>query len=252
MNLAVNARDAMPEGGKLTIETANIELDEDYVHAHPDAQPGPHVMLAISDTGHGMDSATTTRIFDPYFSTKGASGTGLGLATVYGIVKQSGGNIWVYSEPGRGTTFKVYTPAAPGVTPAVTTEDPSSPELRGSETILVVEDEQSVRELIVQLLGDAGYRVIDAADGTNAIRLCREHDGEVHLLLTDVVLPKMSGPQVAEAIAELRPATKVVYMSGYTDNAVVHRGMADETIIFLDKPIKPQVLVETVWRHLSR
>jgi len=251
MNLAVNARDAMPEGGKLTIETANVVLDEEYVRSHADARPGPHVMLAISDAGHGMDAATRDRIFEPFFTTKDEKGTGLGLATVYGIVKQSGGNIWVYSEPERGTTFKIYLPAAEGAElPEASPESPVEVQ-RGSGTILVVEDEESVRGLVRLILGETGYQVLEAADGERAIELCREHEGEIHLLLTDVVLPGVSGPKLAEEIQQLRPDIKVVYMSGYTDNAIVHHGMLDEGIAFLEKPIKPRVLTESMRRYLS-
>jgi len=252
MNLAVNARDAMPEGGKLTIETANVVLDDEYVRSHADAQAGPHVMLAMSDTGHGMDVEVKNRIFEPFFTTKEDMGTGLGLATVYGIVKQSGGNIWVYSEPGRGTTFKIYLPAMEGAElPEASAEAEPAPAQGGSETLLVVEDDDSVRELLISILGEAGYRVLDAANGDSAIELCREHVDEIHLLLTDVVLPGMNGRELAEQIQALRSDIKVVYMSGYTDNAIVHHGMLDEGLAFLEKPIKPRVLLESMRRYLA-
>jgi two-component system, cell cycle sensor histidine kinase and response regulator CckA len=252
VNLAVNSRDAMPGGGKLTIRTANVDLDEDYVAEHPEAKTGPHVMLAISDTGSGMDAATKAKIFEPFFTTKGAGhGTGLGLSTVYGIVKQSGGNIWVYSEPGHGTTFKVYLPAAPGGRPSKARHSGALPVIRGKETVLVVEDEDAVRKLIVQVLQSAGYIVLDAGEPESAIAISREHKGPIELLLTDVVMPGMGGRQLAEALQPSRPDMLVLYMSGYTDDAIVHHGVLNEGMPFLDKPIRPRAMLEKVREVLT-
>jgi CheY-like chemotaxis protein len=243
MNLVVNARDAMPSGGSLTIETSNVELDEVYARSHATVKPGPHVMLAVSDSGVGMTLETKTHIFEPFFTTKEqGKGTGLGLATVYGIVKQSGGSIWVYSELGQGTAFKVYLPtvskgpAARG--PAKTETDSAS----GSETVLVVEDEEGVRSLIHLALESAGYKVLETGDAESALATCASYDGPIHLLLTDVVMPKMSGPVVAEKITALRPDIKVLYMSGYTDDAVVHHGALSQDMPFIQKPFSPVAL----------
>jgi two-component system cell cycle sensor histidine kinase/response regulator CckA len=236
MNLAVNARDAMLNGGTLTIETGQVELDEIYAAEHPSVQPGPHVMLAISDTGVGMDEATRTRIFEPFFTTKGPGrGTGLGLSTVYGIVKQSGGSIWVYSEVGKGTTFKIYLAQVEAVAredqPART---PSA--ARGNETILMVEDEEAIRLVAKRILERAGYTVLVAANGGEALALLERHDGAVHLLFTDVVMPGLSGRELAKTLASSHPEMKVLYTSGYTDSAIVHHGMLDEGTIFIHKP----------------
>jgi signal transduction histidine kinase/CheY-like chemotaxis protein len=245
VNLAVNARDAMPRGGKLTIETGMAELDETYVAQHPGAQPGPHVYFALSDTGIGMDAATREKIFEPFFTTKEMGrGTGLGLSTVYGIVKQSGGAIWVYSEPGRGTTFKVYLPE---VQDSASTRKPKveAGRVGGSETLLVVEDEPGVRRLVQQVLKGAGYKVLLASSGEEAIGLFGSN-GHVSMLLTDVVLPVMGGPQIAKALKEKQPALKVLYMSGYTDNAIVHHGVLDAGVNFLEKPLRPDALLQKV------
>lgn len=252
MNLVVNARDAMPQGGKLTIETANIELDEEYVRMHADAHPGPHVMIAVTDTGTGMDAETMAKIFEPFFTTKErGKGTGLGLATVYGIVKQSGGCIWVYSEPGCGTSFKVYLPSTDRQ--AVSAVQPAAKEtaVRGTETILLVEDDESVRRLTRTVLESNGYRVLATGDADEAVRICTRHDEEIHLLLTDVIMPKMNGRQLADQITSLRPALKVVYMSGYTDNAIVHHGVLDPGTAFIEKPIAPKVLLEKIRKFLA-
>jgi PAS domain S-box-containing protein len=240
MNLAVNARDAMPSGGKLTIETSNITMDEEYARFHAPLRPGDYVMLAISDTGAGMDSETQSHIFEPFFTTKGPKGTGLGLSTVYGIIKQSGGYIWVYSELGKGTTFKVYLPRvpypgerlAPAVTAAVETHKPEP----GTETILLVEDEANLRYLARQFLEKQGYRVIEAADGAVAMQIVVAHEGVIHLLLTDVIMPGMNGRELAQRVSEIRPNVKVLYMSGYTENVIGHNGTLDAGVRLLQKP----------------
>ncbi|MBN1808392.1 MAG: PAS domain S-box protein [Planctomycetes bacterium] len=238
MNLAVNARDAMPQGGKLTIETRNVELDEAYAAERPEVQPGPHVMLAISDNGHGMNKETMKRVFEPFFTTKEmGKGTGLGLSTVYGIVKQSGGHIWVYSEPGKGTTFKIYLPrtdAADSARPAAEAEN--AEDSRGSETILVVEDDNDVRSLVCGSLGESGYTVLQACSAEEALARCEELKGSVSLMLTDVIMPGMSGVELARTAKEMCPGIKVIYTSGYTDNAIVHHGVLNEGVEFIEKP----------------
>jgi PAS domain S-box-containing protein len=239
MNLAVNARDAMPSGGKLTIETSNVSLDEEYARFHAPLIPGNYVMMSVTDTGSGMDSETQSHIFEPFFTTKGLKGTGLGLSTVYGIVKQSGGYIWVYSEPGKGTTFKIYLPrvAAPSEQPAQVMVRPEPETVApGTETILVVEDEANLRYLAKQFLEKQGYRVIEAADGAVAMQIAVAHEGVIHLLLTDVVMPGMNGRELAQRISEIRPHTKVLYMSGYTENVLGRNGTLDEGIRLLQKP----------------
>ena len=243
MNLAVNARDAMPFGGKLTIETRNADLDETYAHNHPTVKACPHVMLAVSDTGSGMTPETQEHIFEPFFTTKEkGKGTGLGLATVYGIVKQSEGSIWVYSEVGQGTVFKVYLPAVSETeeTGEQTTGETNS-EL-GTETVLVVEDEEGVRSLVRLGLASVGYNVLETPDPESALVTCANHDGPIHLLLTDVVMPQMSGPAVAEKVMALRPDIKVLYMSGYTDDAIVHHGVLTQEMPFIQKPFSPVAL----------
>jgi PAS domain S-box-containing protein len=239
MNLAVNARDAMPSGGNLTIETRNVVLDEAYARSHVTVKPGPHVMLAVSDTGVGMTPETMSHVFEPFFTTKEkGKGTGLGLATVYGIVKQSGGSIWVYSEAGQGTVFKVYLPV---VNESLATEQgPTETDSGlGTETILLVEDEEGVRSLIRIELESFGYKVLTTDDAESALATCANYDGPVHLLLTDVVMPQMSGPVVAEKVAALRPGIRVLYMSGYTDDAVVHHGVLSQDMPFIQKPFSP-------------
>ncbi|HWW15112.1 MAG TPA: ATP-binding protein [Candidatus Dormibacteraeota bacterium] len=239
MNLAVNARDAMPAGGKLTIETSNVTLDEEQARFHPPLTPGNYVLLAISDTGAGMDSETQSRIFEPFFTTKGVKGTGLGLSTVYGIVKQSGGYIWVYSEQGKGTTFKIYLPrVADAVERPVKIPVPSESVAiePGTETILLVEDEANLRYLARQFLEKQGYRVIDAADGAVAMQIAVAHEGVIHLLLTDVIMPGMNGRELAQHILEIRPNVKVLYMSGYTENVIGRNGTLDAGVRLLQKP----------------
>ena len=247
MNLAVNARDAMSQGGKLTIETGNVDLDQDYLHRRPMAKAGPYVMLAISDNGIGMDAATQAQIFEPFFTTKEkGKGTGLGLSTVYGIVKQSNGFIWVYSEPGKGTTFKIYFPRASGEISELTGESKLEHRSRGSETVLVVEDEESVRALACRILRERGYVVIEAADGIEALRLAENHAGQLHLILTDIVMPGMSGKNLVSNLETARPGIKSLYMSGYTEGTIVHQGVLDSNVAFIQKPFTSKDLVRKV------
>jgi two-component system cell cycle sensor histidine kinase/response regulator CckA len=248
MNLVVNARDAMPEGGKLTIETSNAEIDDEYAANHVGIQPGPYVRLTVSDTGFGMDERTQARVFEPFFTTKAkGKGTGLGLSTVYGIVKQSAGNVSVYSEPGLGTSFKIYLPRELSAKPVPIGEAKRSSKPRwGTETVLVVDDEEGMRRLAIRALTESGYTVLSAANGDEAIRVCEERDGEIHLLLTDVVMPNMSGRVLSQKISILRPAIKILYMSGYTDEAIVHHGVLDPGTRFLGKPFTAADLAQKV------
>jgi len=240
MNLAVNARDAMPSGGKLTIETGNVTLDEEYARLHAPLLAGDYVMVSLSDTGAGMDTETQSHIFEPFFTTKGPKGTGLGLSTVYGIIKQSGGYIWVFSEVGRGTTFKIYLPRVPSVEEPLVQATAASVQFQkvepGTETILLVEDEANLRYLARQYLEKQGYRVIEAADGAVATQIAVAHEGIIHLLLTDVIMPGMNGRELAQRISEIRPNVKVLYMSGYTENVIGHDGMLDAGVRLLQKP----------------
>ena len=252
MNLAVNSRDAMPEGGKLTVETANVELDENYAKAHVGVAPGPHVMLAVTDTGCGMDEETRSHIFEPFFTTKEmGKGTGLGLSTVYGIVKQSGGNVWIYSEPGKGTTFKVYLPRVEDAVEASERRKSTATFATGSETILVVEDEEILRRLICRILRLSGYEVLEASNGGEALLTCEQHEDPIHLMVTDVVMPQMGGRELAERVAALRPDMKVAYMSGYTDDAIVRNGELSPGMTFIQKPFTASVLARTVREALD-
>jgi CheY-like chemotaxis protein len=233
----------MPEGGSLLLETRDVELDESYMRMHPTAHFGPHVMLAVSDTGEGMDAETLSRIFEPFFTTKPqGKGTGLGLSTVHAIVEQSGGTIEVYSEKGRGTTFKIYLPRVEaGAESAVITDRKAPP--AGSETVLLVEDESALRGMIRETLEDAGYRVVEAATPRQALDIAESHPGNIHLMLTDVVMPGMSGRDLAERLKPLRPGAAVVYMSGYTDDAIGQHGLLEAGTHFLQKPFTSQHLL---------
>ncbi len=246
VNLAVNARDAMPDGGRLSIETANVHLDEDYVGDHVGAAAGPHVMLAVSDTGCGMDANTRTRLFEPFFTTKQhGKGTGLGLATVYGIVKQSGGNIWVYSELGKGATFKVYLPQVEAE-PAEHAQRRTGADRGKGEFVLVVEDEHAVRVLLGRMIDNLGYRVHVAANGGEALLAVEEQGLRPDLLITDVVMPGMAGPDLATRLARTHPTLKTLFMSGYTDNAVVHHGILDRETPFIQKPFNIMTLAAKI------
>ncbi len=248
LNLAVNARDAMPQGGKLILETTNVDLDEAYARTHTGSRPGPHVRLAVSDTGHGMDAPTLARLFEPFFTTKPrGKGTGLGLATVYGIVKQSEGHIDVYSEPGRGSTFKIYLPRVDekGAAP-VETRPESGVSPGGTETILLVEDDEALRALIGEILGGYGYVVLQASGPEPGLRTAQSHPGAIHLLMTDVIMPQMNGRDLAARLHAVRPDTKVLYMSGYTDEAIGHHGVISPGTHFLQKPFAMKALLRKV------
>lgn len=247
INLAINARDAMPQGGKMTIEIKHTAIDREYVKFHPDMRPGEYVMLAISDTGIGMTEAVRARIFEPFFTTKeSGKGTGLGLATCYGIVRQAGGYVWVYSEPDKGTTFKIYLPKAEGASQSVKARTVPARLERGTETILLVEDEPLVRGITNEVLTEHGYTIIEAQDGMSALALAEKHHEAIDLLLTDVVLPQISGRDLAEQVRAKCPRVRVLFMSGYTEDAIVHRGVLERGIEFLPKPFTPEGLVRKV------
>ena len=252
VNLAVNARDAMPTGGRISVETSNVHLDETYVQTHLGVQPGEFVMIAMSDTGHGIDAATRQHIFEPFFTTKQqGKGTGLGLATVYGMVKQAGGDIWVYSEVAKGTTFKLYFPR---VQDAVSESTAGEADKRTSvgETLLVVEDENAVRDLTVKMLKQLGYTVLAAASGAEALEISQGHTGRIAALVTDVVMPQMSGRQVADELRTARPDMKVLYLSGYTESTVIHHGVLDSGVDFLPKPFSREALGSKVHEILGK
>jgi two-component system cell cycle sensor histidine kinase/response regulator CckA len=247
MNLVINARDAMPQGGRLIIETTKTYLDAAYCSSRLGVKPGTYVMLAISDTGIGMDPETQARIFDPFFTTKELDrGTGLGLATVHGIVNQSGGVIWVYSEPGQGSTFKIYLPEVHPASLERAVEKPRLTNLQGKETVLLVEDEELVRRVARRILENFCYTVLEADNGAAALQMGQQYPGPIHLLLTDVVMPGMNGKELAELWRQRRPETLVLYTSGYTENTIVHQGSLDQDIHFIQKPYRPELLARKV------
>ena len=252
LNLVINARDAMPEGGTITVETANVTLDAEYVRVHGGgATPGDYVLVSVSDTGTGMPAHVKARAFEPFFTTKEPGrGTGLGLSTVLGIVQQSGGHVWLYTEEGHGTQVKVYLPI---------THEPISDghhitvpmREAGDETVLLVEDEEAVRAFVRTTLRRQGYRVLEARNGGEALLVAEQHDGPIHLLITDVVMPRMNGKALAERLLRIRPELAVVYMSGYTENTVVHKGVVDAGTNFLAKPASPAALLTMVRKVLD-
>ena len=252
VNLAVNARDAMPKGGKLLIETMNVELDVDYASRHSDVTAGRHVLIAVSDTGHGMDAATQASAFEPFFTTKGPDGgSGMGLATVHGIVRQSGGSIYLYSEPGRGTTFKLYFPRTDEVASVPAAESPDGFAMGGTETILLVEDDADVRGYARRVLEGAGFAVLEASDGAAAIDLVQAQPEPIALLLTDVVMPGMHGADLAAQLTAVRPGLAVIYVSGFTEDSVIRGGVVAEGVHFLPKPYRAEDLLRTVRRVLD-
>lgn len=253
MNLAINARDAMPDGGKLIIEPANLEIDEAYCKQRPSVTPGAYVMLSVSDTGTGIDKSTMDKIFEPFFTTKErGKGTGLGLATVYGIVKQSGGHIWVYSEPGMGTTFKIYLPRTEEKSKAAVVTETKPRAIRGTETVLVVEDQRLLRKVVQTMLEQDGYRVLTAENPEEGLEAAKAHEGAIELLITDVILPGMNGKAFAEELKKTRPGTKVLFVSGYTENVVTLTGQLDAEISFLQKPFNYEVLGKKVREILDQ
>src|SRR5437588_10219528 len=243
LNLAVNARDAMPDGGTLSIKTENVHLNGKLSQSHLVIESGHYVMMSVSDNGCGMDVETKSHIFEPFFTTKEVGkGTGLGLATVYGIVKQSGGNIWVYSELGKGTIFKIYLPRVDEIVDEATTDSESKAPMRGEEIILLVEDEEVVRNLACEILQTYGYSVLTAANGSEGLRIGLEFEGPIDLVITDVIMPLMNGRELAERLREIRPHIGVIFMSGFTDDAIVHHGVLDESMFFIQKPFSPDAL----------
>jgi two-component system, cell cycle sensor histidine kinase and response regulator CckA len=253
MNLVVNARDAMPQGGKLIIQTKNVNLNNTYAQSHVSVKPGKYVMLAISDNGIGMDEATKKRIFEPFFTTKElGKGTGLGLSTVYGIIKQSGGNIWVYSEPKFGSVFKIYLPHVEENIETLTPSTAQTEELSGAETILLVEDEDMVRQLTREILELYGYKILEAQHAKEAISISEQYNGPIHMMITDVIMPKTSGKELANILSKVRPEMCVLYMSGYTDDAIVHHGVLDKHTNFIQKPFTPETLAQAVKKVLKK
>jgi len=254
MNLVVNARDAMPGGGRLTIETANMELDNIYFQDRgvESALSGSYVMLAVTDNGTGMDEETRSRVFDPFFTTKEkVGGTGMGFSTVYGIVKQNNGYVWVYSEPGKGTTFKVYFPRVAEDVTAGKEQAKVSDEISGSETVLIVEDNDALRKLVKNVFWKYGYEILEAENGEKALNVSETHEGPIHLLLTDVVMPRMSGTDLSEKLRSIRPETRVIYMSGYTADAIVRNGILRQNINFIEKPFSLESLAKKVRQVLD-
>jgi two-component system cell cycle sensor histidine kinase/response regulator CckA len=251
MNLVVNAKDAMPDGGRITIQTASAELDDSYRREHTYMQPGPYITLSVSDTGCGMDKETQSRIFEPFFTTKeNGKGTGLGLSTVYGIIKQSGGYIFAHSEPGHGTTFRIYLPRVEDAAETAHTLKTANTKLEGAETVLLVEDEESVRQLVAETLTSRGYKVLQAQNGEQALKLAASV-GDIHLMITDVVMPGMSGRELARELATTRPQTRVLFLSGYTEDAVLHQGVLEPDTAFLQKPFTLQHLAKKVREVLT-
>ena len=247
VNLIVNARDAMPQGGRVRIEAHNVVLDDSYVEAHKPVIPGPYVMLAVEDAGCGMDQKTQSRVFDPFFTTKEVGkGTGLGLATVYGIVKQSGGYNWVYSELGQGTIFKVYLPRVEQYAQETEPTEPVQLITQNCETILLAEDSASLREMAREYLKSVGYTVLEAASGAEALQKASDFHGTIHLLLTDVIMPAMSGPELAGQMTSLRPGIKIIFTSGYTDDAIARQGVLDPAVPFIQKPYRPKALARKI------
>jgi PAS domain S-box-containing protein len=247
LNLVVNARDAMPTGGRLVIETSRVDVDESFEDQHLGLKPGPYVLISVADTGCGMDRETLKHIFEPFFTTKErGKGTGLGLATVYGAITQSEGRIWAYSEPGRGTTFRIYLPRLTRSGHPESVVAPSESSIRGSETVLVVEDENTVRLIAVGNLRKAGYRVLEARDGEEALQVAAAHDGPIHLVLTDVIMPGIHGPTLVKRLQEGRPEVRALYMSGHADDALLHHGVIDGSLAFLEKPFTRRELTRKV------
>ncbi|MBN2445468.1 MAG: PAS domain S-box protein, partial [Phycisphaerae bacterium] len=253
MNLVVNARDAMPSGGTLAIETSNVYLDESYAATRLDAQVGEHVLLSVSDTGAGMDATTLERVFEPFFTTKPmGQGTGLGLSTAYGIVKQARGHIAAYSEAGRGTTFRVYLPLEHGQAPAPSVARVRQTAPVGTETIIICEDDVAVRKLTVHVLEDAGYKVLESGKAEEALRIATDYDGPIHMLLTDVIMPDMNGRKLADTLCAIRPEARTLFVSGYTANVIVHHGVLDSGVDFMEKPYSRQQLLQRVREILDR
>jgi len=248
----VNARDAMPAGGKLTIETSNVQFDEEYAVQHASTQLGPHVMLAVTDTGCGMDAKTKAHMFEPFFTTKEfGKGTGLGLSTVYGIVRQSGGSIWVYSELGIGTSFKIYLPCVDEALEIVSPNDKVEKVVVGSQTILIVEDDAALLQITHRSLEEVGYAILTARSPREAMDISESHTGPIHLMVTDVVLPEMSGVKLASHLSGPRPKMKVLYVSGYTDDTIFQHGVLERGLAFLQKPFSPTTLARKVGEILA-